>query len=171
MSYIETGEIVALHGIKGEVKVYPWADYPEFLEEFDRFYIKANKMHYKCYGAEEVRCHKNTVLIKFSGIDTVEQARELIGKVICLDKDEIELEEGTYFIEDLVGCKIINDETDKIIGTVSAVDNYGASDVYTILDASGKEFMFPAVDEFLVSTDIDTKEIRIKVIEGMFGED
>ena len=171
MKYLCIGKIVNTHGIKGEVKVYPWADYPEFLEEFDCFFIQANKMHYKAMYAEEVRCHKNTVLIKFEGIDTVEQARELIGKIVYLDRDEIELEEGTYFIEDLIGCRVINDETEEDIGTVQAVDNFGASDVYTILNAEGKEFMFPAVDEFLVSTDIDKKEIRIKVIEGMFSED
>ena len=171
MNYIQTGEIVSVHGIKGEVKVYPWADYPEFLEEFDCFFIQANKMHYKAYYAEEVRCHKNMVLIKFEGIDTVEQARELIGKVICLDRDEIELEEGTYFIEDLMGCAVINDATGEQLGTVKSVDNFGASDVYTIVNAQGKEFMFPAVDEFLVSTDIDKKEIRINIIEGMFSED
>lgn len=171
MKYIQTGEIVAVHGIKGEVKVYPWADYPEFLEEFDCFFIQANKMHYKPMYAEEVRCHKNVVLIKFEGIDTIEQAREYIGKIIYLDRDEIELEEGTYFIEDLIGCKVIDDATDAEIGTVKMVDNFGASDVYTIVNADGKEFMFPAVDEFIVSTDIDKKEIRIKVIEGMFSED
>jgi len=171
MNYIQTGEIVAVHGIKGELKIYPWADYPEFLEEFDIFYIQANKMHYKALYAEEVRCHKNVVLVKFEGIDTVEQAREYIGKIVYLDRDEIELEEGTYFIEDLIGCSVINDETAETVGEVKAVDNFGASDVYTIVNAQGKEFMFPAVDEFLVSTDIDKKEIRIKVIEGMFSED
>ena len=71
----------------------------------------------------------------------------------------------------LIGCKVINDDTEEEIGTVQAVDNFGASDVYTILNAQGAEFMFPAVDEFLVSTDIGKKEIRIKVIEGMFSED
>ena len=171
MNYIQTGEIVSVHGIKGEVKVYPWADYPEFLEEFDRFYIQKNKMYYQPYDASEVRCHKNMVLIKFEGIDTVEQARELIGKIICIDREEIELEEGTYFIEDLIGCTVINSDTEEEIGKITAVDNYGASDVYTILNAEGKQFMFPAVDEFLVSTDIDKKEVKIKVIEGMFSED
>ena len=171
MNYIQTGEIVSVHGIKGEVKVYPWADYPEFLEEFDMFFIQTNKMHYKALYAEEVRCHKNMVLIKFEGIDTVEQAREYIGKILYLDRDEIELEEGTYFIEDLIGCNVINDETEEQLGEVKSVNNFGASDVYTIINAQGKEFMFPAVDEFLISTDIDKKEIRIKVIEGMFSED
>ncbi len=64
MNYIQTGEIVSVHGIKGEVKVYPWADYPEFLEEFDRFYIQKNKMHFQAMNAEQVRCHKNMVIIK-----------------------------------------------------------------------------------------------------------
>ena len=171
MNYIETGEIVAVHGVKGELKIYPWADYPEFLEEFDRFYIKTNRMHYKAFDAVEVRAHKNVVLIKFEGIDTIEQAREYIGKVIYLDRDEIELEEGTYFIEDLIGCTVINDETNQTVGTVKMVDNFGASDVYTIETAEGNEVMFPAVDEFMVSTDIEKKEIRIKVIGGMFDED
>ena len=66
---------------------------------------------------------------------------------------------------------MIDDATDKTVGVVKAVDNFGASDVYTIESEDGKEYMFPAVDEFLVSTDIDKKEIRIKVIEGMFSED
>ncbi len=171
MNYIQTGEIVSVHGIKGEVKVYPWADYPEFLEEFDRFYIQKNKMHYQGLNAEQVRCHKNMVIIKFEGIDTVEMARNYIGKIVYIDRDEIELEEGTYFIEDLIGCTVINGETDQEIGKVVSVDNFGASDVYTIQNESGKEFMFPAVDEFLISTDIEQKQIKVKVIEGMFSED
>ena len=75
------------------------------------------------------------------------------------------------FIEDLIGCTVVNDQTGEEIGTVKAVDNFGASDVYTIETSDGREVMFPAVDEFLVNTDIDKKEIRIKVIEGMFSED
>lgn len=171
MNCIQTGKIVSVHGIKGEVKVYPWADYPEFLEEFDRFYIQKNKMHFQPMDAVSVRCHKNMVIIKFEGIDTVEQAREYIDKIIYIDRDEIQLEEGSYFIEDLIGCTVSDSETGEILGTVKDVNNYGASDVYTIVNAQGKEFMFPAVDEFLVSTDIDKKEIKIKVIEGMFSED
>ncbi len=171
MNYIETGEIISVHGLRGEVKVYPWADYPQFLEEFDTFYIKKNKMHYQALKAENVRTHKNVVLIQFEGIDNVELARNLIGKVIYLDRDEIELEEGTYFVADLIGCKVINRETDKEIGIIHDVKNLGASDIYYITAEDDKEYMFPAVDEFIVETDIINKTIRVKVIEGMFGED
>ena len=91
MTYIETGEVISVHGLRGEVKVYPWADSPDFLEEFDTFYIQKNKMHYRRYIAENVRADKNVVIIKFQGIDNVETARNLVGKVLYLDKDEIEL--------------------------------------------------------------------------------
>ncbi len=171
MNYIETGEIVTVFGIKGEVKVYPWADYPQFLEEFDTFYIQKNRMKYEAMEAESVRTQKNMVIIKFKGIDDVDTARKLVGKTLYLDRDEIELEEGSYFVADLIGCTVIDDDRDSVIGTVISVDNFGASDVYTIRNSEGAEFFFPAVDEFLVSTDIEEKKIRVKVIEGMFGED
>ena len=95
MNYIETGEIVTVFGIKGEVKVYPWADYPEFLEEFDTFYIQKNRMKYEAMEAESVRTRKNMVIIKFAGINDVDTARKLVGKTLYLDRDEIELEEGS----------------------------------------------------------------------------
>lgn len=170
MTYIETGEVISVHGLRGEVKVYPWADSPDFLEEFDTFYIQKNKMHYRRYVAENVRADKNVVIIKFQGIDNVETARNLVGKVLYLDKDEIELPEGYHFVVDLIGCKIVNDDTNKEIGTVKDVKNLGASDIYYIDGNDGKEYLFPAVDEFIVSTDTDNKIIRVKVIEGMFSE-
>ncbi|MEG1800568.1 MAG: ribosome maturation factor RimM [Oscillospiraceae bacterium] len=171
MEYLETGEIVSVHGIKGEVKVYPWADYPEFLEDFDEFYIKNSKQQYQKLIAQEIRCHKNMVLVKFEGIDTVEIARTLIGKIAYIDKGLVELEEGRYFVADLIGCTVINAETQEIIGVVEDVDNFGASDIYTVKTSEGKSYLFPAVKDFIVSTDVDSKKIHIKVIEGMFSED
>ena len=171
MEYIETGEIVTVFGIRGEVKVYPWADYPGFLEEFDTFYLSEGKKGYVRMKAENVRVQKNMVIIKFAGTDTVEAARGLVGRTVYLDRDEIELEDGTYFVVDLIGCEVIEDSTGKSLGRVESVDNYGANDVYTVKDGNGKEFLFPAVDEFIVSTDIEEKKIRVRIIEGMLDED
>jgi len=171
MNYIETGEIVATHGIKGDVKIYPWTDYPEFLEEFDTFFIQKNRMHYQKLHATSVRTSNGMNIISFEGYDTVEKSRELIGKTIYLDREEIQLEDGYYFIADLIGCKVVNDETEREIGTIYDVKNLGASDIYYIKGTDGKEYLFPAVDEFLVNTDIDAKIIRVRVIEGMFSED
>lgn len=170
MNYIETGEIVTVHGIKGDVKVYPWADYPQFLEEFDTFYIAKGKSGFQKLKAVSVRTQKNMVIIHFEGYDNPEDARVLIGKTIYLDRDEIELEEGSYFVADLIGCKVVNRETGRSIGTVKDVKNLGASDIYYISGNDGKEYLFPAVDEFLAGTDIENKIIKVKVIEGMFSE-
>ncbi len=171
MEYILTGEIVSTHGLMGELKIYPHADFPEVLLEFDTFYIKKNKMHYKELKAETVRVHKNMVLIKFFDVDSVELARNLIGSEIYLDKSEIELPENRYFVSDLIGCSVIDDKTKIEYGKIYDVKFLGASDIYYIKNEAGKEFMFPAVDEFIVSTDIDKKEIKVNVIEGMFSED
>ena len=171
MEYIETGEIVTVFGIKGEVKVYPWADYPAFLEDFDTFYIKQRNGFMKKLDAVSVRTQKNMVVIAFDGINTVEQARTLVGNVLYLDKDSIPMEEGRYFVADLIGCKVINNETGRVLGTVRDVKNLGSCDIYYIDGTDGKEYLFPAVDEFLMGTDIRAKEIKVKVIEGMFGED
>ncbi len=171
MQYIQTGEIVSTHGLTGELKIYPHADYPEVLLEFDTFYIKKNKMHYQELKANSLRVHKNMVLVKFEGIDSVELARNLIGSEIYLNKEEIELPEDRYFVSDLIGCKIIDDESNKIYGKIHDIKFLGASDIYYIKNEDGKEFMFPAVDEFIVSTDVENKEIRVKIIEGMFSED
>ena len=110
-------------------------------------------------------------IASFEGYDTVEKSRELVGCTLYLDRDEIELEEGYYFVADLIGCTVVNGETDEEIGTIYDVKNLGASDIYYIKGKDGKEYLFPAVDEFKVSTDIENKVIRVKVIEGMFGED
>ena len=171
MKYIETGEIVSTHGIKGDVKIYPWTDYPEFLEDFVNFYILRGKAKYKKLTATNVRTQNCMNIASFEGYDTVEKSRELVGCTLYLDRDEIELEEGYYFVADLIGCTVVNDETDKEIGKIYDVKNLGASDIYYIKGKDGKEYLFPAVDEFKVSTDIENKVIRVKVIEGMFGED
>lgn len=171
MEYIETGEIVSVHGIKGDIKIYPWADSINFLEEFNEFYIQKNGNSYQKLTAQEVRAHKNIVIVKFEDINSVETARTLIGKTVYVDKSKILLPEGKYFVADLLGSILIDDATDKEIGTVEAIENFGASDVYTIKTTNEKTYMFPAVKEFIISTDIKAKKIRIKVIEGMFSED
>ncbi len=170
MEYIQTGEIVSTHGIKGEIKIYPHADHPQMFLDFDTFYIKKNKMHYKELKVETIRVHKNMVLVKFLDIDSVELARNLIGSEVYLNKDEIELPEGRYFVSDLIGSSVVNDDTNEVYGSIYDIKFLGASDIYYIKNEEGKEFMFPAVDEFIKSTDIEKKEVRVVVIEGMFSE-
>jgi 16S rRNA processing protein RimM len=166
--FLETGKIVNVHGLRGDVKIMPWSDDAEFLCEFDVLYCGKDK---QAFEVEHARVHKNTVLAKFKGIDTPEAANKLRNSIVYIDRDDIELEEGTYFIADLIGCKVVNGEKGEEIGTITDVKNLGASDIYYIEGKDGKEYMFPAVEEFLMGTDINEKIIKIKVIEGMFSED
>lgn len=92
--FIETGKIVNIHGLRGEVKIMPWSDDPDFICGFDILYCGKDK---KIFEIESARVHKNMVLIKFKGIDTPESANFLRNNIVYIDRNDVELEEGTYF--------------------------------------------------------------------------
>ena len=144
--YLDAGQIVSTHGIRGEVKVLPWADGPEFLTLFDRVYLKGRE-----YVLESARVQKTCVLLKLQGVDTVEAAQALRDTVVQVDREDVELEEGTYFIADLIGLREIL--------TMPGNDVYVVQGEHT--------YMIPAVKEFLLETDPDRGFVRVKLIEGM----
>ncbi len=156
---LETGEIVSTHGIQGEVKILPWADGPEFLLEFDTFYLKG-----KPYEVTSSRVHKTCVLAKLKGIDTPEQATLLRGQVVSIDRSAVKLPEGTVFIADLIGCRVL-DEEDNEIGRIKDVLTMPSSDVYVI---EGKhKYMIPSVKEFVKEIHVSEGYVRVHLIEGM----
>ena len=99
--YLEAGEVVSTHGVRGEVKIYPWADGPEFLLDFDTLYLDG-----KPYPVESIRVHKAVVLAKLRGVDTVEAAQALRGRVVTVDRSGLEPPEGSVFIADLLGLPV-----------------------------------------------------------------
>ena len=135
--YLEAGQIVSTHGIRGELKVLPWADGPEFLTLFDRIYLKGRE-----YALESARVQKTCVLLKLQGVDTVEAAQALRDAVVQVNREDVELEEGTYFILTMPG-----------------------NDVYVV--QGEHTYMIPAVKEFLLETNLDQGYVRVKLIEGM----
>ena len=88
---LETGKIVSVHALKGEVKVEPWCDSPDFLAEFDELFLDGEWVE-----VERARVQKNMVILKLQGVDTPEAAGRLVGKILYIDRDQVELEEGTY---------------------------------------------------------------------------
>src|SRR5699024_8628978 len=98
---LETGKIVSVHALKGEVKVEPWCDCPDCLAEFDESFIDGEWVE-----VERARVQKNMVILKLQGVDTPEAAGRLVGKILYIDRDQAELEEGTYFVADLIGLKV-----------------------------------------------------------------
>lgn len=165
--FIETGKIVNIHGLRGEVKIMPWSDDPEFICEFDILYLGKEK---KLFEIENARIHKNTVLVQFKGIDTPEAANLLRNNIVYIDRNDVELEEGTYFIQDLIGLKVINADTNEEYGNVKDVFQTGANDVYEV-KSKDKTILIPAIPDVIVNVDMDNSVLMIRPLEGLFDED
>ncbi len=162
MKLIESGKIVNTHSVYGEVKVQPWSDTPDFLCDFDVIYIDSRP-----YTVERARVHKFCVLLKLEGIDSVNDAMKLRDKTVSVDREDVELEDGQFFITDLIGLSVI-DENGEPLGKICDVLTLPANDVYVIRGAH--EYMIPAVSEFIKDTDIDGRVMHVKTIPGMKTE-
>ena len=166
--YLETGKIVAVQGLKGEVRVEPWCDSQDFLCGFDVLYFDKGETPVEI---EYAHPHKNIVLMKLKGVDTVEQAQLYRNKILYMDRDDVELEDGCYFIQDLIGLRVtdIDDGTDY--GKICEVTQTGANDVYHIKDDNGIIRLIPAIPDVVKNTDITEGTMLIHKLEGLFDED
>lgn len=164
---LESGKIVNIHGLNGEIKVNPWCDSPDFLCGFDVLYIGNEKTMAKVQTA---RIHKNMVIIKLEGIDTPEEANALRNKIIYIDRGDVLLQEGEYFIQDLIGLTVKNADSGEIYGEVKDVLQTGANDVYEI-SGNGRTYLVPAIEQVIIKTDIENSVILIRPLEGLFDED
>lgn len=162
--YLEIGKITSVHGIRGEVKVQPWCDEAEFLTEFDVLHYKSGDP----VDIEYARVHKNMVIMKILGCDTAEQAQKLRGRVLYMDRDDVELPEGSYFIQDLIGMTVKDDDTGGVYGTLIDVSQTGANDVYTVKSEEGKEYLIPAIPDVIMKNDLENNIMYIKPLDGLF---
>lgn len=165
---LEIGKIVTVFGIKGEVKVQPWCDSPEFLCSCKKLYYRSGEQ----IKIEKIRIQKNMVIMKIEGINTPEQAHDMLkNKVIYIDKSEIKLEEGRYFIQDLIGLDVIDSSTGRCYGKICEVSQTGANDVYHIKNENGKIYYIPAIPLVIDKTDIENHIMTITPLEGLFDEE
>lgn len=162
--YLEAGKIVTTHGIRGEVKIMPYTDSPELLAEFDRLFIGKNKEE---LVIERSRAFKNMVIAKIEGVDTPEEAEKLRNKVLYMHRDDLELDEDTYFIQDLIGLEVRDADSDELYGVIEDVMQTGANDVY-VVKSDSKELLVPAIADVVVSTDIDGNVMKIRPLDGLF---
>ena len=164
--FLEIGKIVATQGIRGEVRAQYYCDSAEVLCDFDTLYFDKGKTQINVTRAYP---HKNIVVMKIEGIDTIEQAQPIIGKILYMDREDAELEEGLYFIQDIIGLTVKDVDTGVVYGKITDVYQNGASDVYSI-KKDGKELMFPCIDEVVIKTDIDGGEMLIRPLPGLFED-
>ena len=163
---LEIGQIVNTFGIKGEVKVVPFTDDIKRFDELKNVYVKTKKES-KQYKVENVKYHKNMVLIKLEGINTVESAENLRNAFLEIDrKDAIPLEEGTYFIADLIGLEVYTEEG-KLLGKVDDIYNTGSNDIYVVKDELGKQILLPGIKEVIKEVLLEQKKIIVHLIPGL----
>ena len=156
----EIGKIVNTFGIKGEVKVKPFTDDINRFDELKKVYVKT-KTGIKQYKIENVKYHKNMVLLKLEGINRTEDAEMLRNLFLEIDReDAIPLEEGTYFIADLIGLEVYTDEG-KLLGKVDDIYNTGSNDIYVVKDELGKQILLPAIADVIKKIDIENKKITV----------
>jgi len=162
--YLEAGKIVTTHGIRGEVKIMPYTDTPELLAEFDRLFMGRNKDEVTIVRS---RVFKNMVIAKIEGVDTPEDAEKLRNKLLYMHRDDLELGEDTYFIQDLIGMEVRDADSDELYGVIDDVMQTGANDVYVVKSAD-KELLVPAIADVVISTDIDGNVMTIRPLDGLF---
>lgn len=160
LPYIEAGEIVTTHGVRGEVKVLSWLDSPEMLCEFDRCRISGRE-----YVMDSVRVQKTCNLVKLRGVDTMEDAQKLRGKTMELYREDISDE--LIFAAELVDVEVYADGVR--IGKVKEVLDYPGNSVYVV--QGEREYLIPAVKEFILSTDLERNQMQVKLLKGMASDE
>lgn len=167
--YLEIGKIVSTHGIAGEVRVQPWCDEPEFLLKFKRLYFDGEgKRSIIVRGG---RVHGNVVLLRLDGIESINSAALLRDKVLFIDRADAKIKKGSYFIQDLIGCKVFDaDDESKVYGTLTDVTKTGANDVWHITDENGKEYLLPSIPHVVISVDVEKEVVHIRPLGGIFDE-
>ena len=167
-NYLPACKIVSTHGVRGEMKALPLCDGAAFLAKFKRLFTSAD-------GTGEtrvlgVRAQGNVILLRLDGITDMDGARAQVGRTYYLAKADAKLPRGRYFIDDLLGCDVVDADTDRVYGQLTNVDRPAAQDIYTVTDGAGEEHMLPAVPEFVKKIDIDARKIFVTPIEGMFTD-
>ena len=160
LPYIEAGEIVTTHGVRGEVKLLSWLDSPEMLCEFDRCRISGRE-----YVMDAVRVQKTCNLVKLRGVDTMEDAQKLRGKTVELYREDISDE--LIFASELVDMEVFADGA--CIGKIKEVLDYPGNSVYVV--QGEREYLIPAVKEFILSTDLEKNQMQVKLLKGMASDE
>jgi len=160
LQFIEAGEIVTTHGVKGEMKVLPWVDSPDILCEFDRCRIGGKE-----YKILQCRVQKTCNLVKLEGIDTMEDAQAMRGKTVELYREDID--DGVIFAAELIGVEVFC--SGEKLGEITEVLDYPGNSVYVVKGEYA--YMIPAVKQFVLETDLDANRMQVSIIEGMRSDE
>ncbi|MBE6807792.1 MAG: 16S rRNA processing protein RimM [Ruminococcaceae bacterium] len=165
--YLEAGQIVGTHGVRGEVRVQPWCDSPEQFAGFKKLYWDdAGKQPVKIKG----RPHKNIALVVLENVTTVEQAQVLRGKMLYVDRKDLKLPRDRYLVQDLIGLTVVDVDTDQVYGTLTDVSQTGANAVYHMKTPKG-EVLIPAIPDVVVKIDLKKDILYLRPMKGLLDDD
>ena len=166
MQYLEIGQIVNTFGIKGQVKVVPFTDDITRFDELKKVYIVC-KSSRKEVEIEDVKYHKNMVLLKFKGLNKIEEVEIYKNCYLEIDrKDGKKLEEGEYYIVDLLGLDVVTD-VGQSLGKLEDIYNTGSNDIYVVKDELGKQILLPCIKEVIKKVDLNEKKITVHLLDGL----
>ena len=166
MESILIGNVANIHGIKGEIKIYPYTDDILNLTNLKSIYF--DKELKEKYKIKRARVHKNMLVIKLEGISDANEALELKTKDVYIPRNALkELDDNTYYIEDLLFSDIVEEESGNVIGKLTYVFNTGANDVYEVEREDKSKIYLPAISDVIKKVDIKSKKIYVKLMEGL----
>jgi len=156
------GKIVNTHALKGEIRINSMSDDEKKFEKLEYVLIEGKK-----YELESVRYHKNFTLVKLKGFDSINEVEFLKDKLVEIEKKyAIELNEDEYYISDLIGCNVLNEE-DFLYGAITDIIRTGSNDVYVVTPEKGKDILIPAIKQCIIKIDIKNKNVIVKLLEGL----
>ena len=162
--FLEVGKITNTHGVMGEVRVQPWADSPDFLCQFKTLYLD-NEGSW-AIKVERARPHKNMAILKLENITDVPSAVSMKNAILYINRNDVKLPKGSFFIADLMGLEVRDANTGSVLGKIADVLNLPANNVYVVRGGE-REIMIPAVDAFVAETNVDEGYIRVNLIDGL----
>ncbi len=166
--FLDTGEITGTHGVRGELRLHPWCDSPQFLTGFKRLYLDENGTDR--LDVVKARAHGNMVILKVKGVDDIPTAERLRGKTVYIARKDVRLEKGVNFVQDIIGCRVYDIDTNAFYGEVTDVSKTGANDVWHI-ENEGKLVLIPVIDDVVKSVDVDKEIVFIHPLKGLFDDE
>ena len=163
--FLESGKIVGTHGIRGAVRFQPWSDNTDFLSGIKEAFLPDGTQ----IDIISVKPHGNIAILELKNVNSIEEAEKLRNKVLLVKRSDIDIPEGRYFIEEIIGSNVYSEKTGEPLGILSDVSKTGANDVWHIKKGE-KEYLVPAIESVVISVDIENDKVVINPMEGIFDE-
>ena len=165
--FLEIGQFVGTHGVRGMVRIQPWSDNGEFLTQFKNFYLDEGKTK---INMNKITPHGNVVIAAVKGVDSIEQAEKLRGQVLFIKRDDAKLPEGRYFVSEIIGANVYDVDSNDLLGVLADVSATGANDVWHIKNGD-REYLVPAIPDVIVDVDTNNDIIKIRPLKGIFDNE